>query len=86
MVKVDQSEICRNRKHLFELHRNYSDNDNVEIGLSSFERNDGVAESLVNDQSKEGDIFQKKINPKGEKNTEESPILNKDEKREELQK
>ena len=71
-VRVDQSEIRRNRKHLFELHSNYSDNDNVEIGLPSFEKTDDVAKPLVNDQSKNGNSSKEKITPEGEQNTAES--------------
>ena len=77
-VRVDQSEIRRNRKHLFELHSNYSDNDKVESGLPSFEETDEV-----NDQSKGGDSSQEKITPEGEQNSAESSILNRDDNEEE---
>ena len=59
---------------MFQLHSNYSDNDNVEIGLPSFEKTEEVAEPLVNDQSKDGDSSQEKITPEGEQNTAESSI------------
>ena len=75
-VRVDQSEIRRDKKHLFGLHFNNSDN--VEIGLPSLEKNDDAAESLVNDRSKDENIPQEKITPEREKYTERSPILNSD--------
>ena len=44
-VGVDQSKVCKDRKHLFEVHSINSDNENVEIELPSFKENDGAAES-----------------------------------------
>ena len=38
-VGVDQSKVCKDRKHLFEVHSINSDNKNVEIELPSFKEN-----------------------------------------------